>query len=81
MWAKKWYRVFRKNCVFSQFTATPSSTTYIAVRDLQSSQRYENFRINCTNLEGIGHVDRQVQEPSAGVEPGAESVGRGQSDK
>ena len=30
------YRVFIKNCVFSQFTATPP---YIAVRDLQSSQR------------------------------------------
>ena len=33
------YRVFRKNCGFSQFTATPPSPTSLAVRDLQSSKQ------------------------------------------
>ena len=34
------YRVFRKNVFFSQFTVTPHwPIAYIALRDLQSSQR------------------------------------------
>ena len=44
------YRVFRKNCVFSQFTATPPSPT--SLRDLQSSQR--NASVQSLLLAGKG---------------------------
>ena len=43
------YRVFRKNCVFSLFTATPL-LAYIAVRDLQRSQR--NASVQSLQLAG-----------------------------
>ena len=35
------YRVFRKNCVFSQFTATPPSPTYCCKRPLKFSTQCE----------------------------------------
>ena len=50
------YRVFRKNCVFSQFTATPPSPT-----SLQSSQ--SNARVQSLLLTG-NYLYNQYQ-PSA----------------
>ena len=56
------YRVFRKNCVFSQFNATPPSHTYL-VRDLQSSRR--NASVQSLLLTGKFLNDQQQPQASA----------------
>ena len=55
------FRVFRKNYVFSPFIATPS-LAYMAVRDLQSSQR--NASVQSLLLAGYSLYNQY--QPSAG---------------
>ena len=58
-----YYRVLRKNCVFSKFAATPPSP-YIAVRDLLSSQR--NASVQPLLLAGNFLYNQQQTSASVG---------------
>ena len=56
------YRVFRKNCVFHNSLQPLPSLAYIAVRDLQSSQRNASVQ----SLLLAGNFLYNQQQPSAG---------------